>query len=520
MLYFIRLVWVEREKEEMWQLVMVLTDYLSPLLLLISIIWISTVIILNSRARRPTNLPPGPFPLSIIGNILVLGPKPHQSLAKLSREYGPVMSLKLGTITTVVISSPEAARAVLQKHDLAFSSRKISIASKTLSHDVFSMVWLPVDVQWRKLRKICREQLFSGPRLDSGQGLRREKLGQLRGYVKSCRDSGRAVDVGEAAFTTVLNLMSATLFSEEFAGFGSGSSHEIRDVVWGVMRSIGKPNLADFFPVLRRVDPQGIQRDTEYYFGRLFQIFDRIIDEKLRCRGDNNNIKDDLLEALIELHLKAELSRDDIKHLLLDLFAAGTDTSSSTVEWAMTELLRHPSKLSTLRKEINDVINGVQNDQQSVQESDIPRLPYLQAVVKETLRLHPPAPLLVPHKANADVEVNDYIVPKDAQVLVNVWASGRDPNVWPDAEVFLPERFLGREVDYRGNEFELIPFGAGRRICPGLPLAHRMVHLMLATLVGSFEWRIEGGVESEVLDMDEKFGITLQKAVPLRAVPV
>ncbi|GER31268.1 cytochrome P450 [Striga asiatica] len=497
----------------MSQLVMVLMDYLSPLLLLVSITWIFTVIILNSRARRPSNYPPGPFPLPIIGNILLLGPKPHQSLAKLSREYGPVMFLKLGIITTVVISSPEAARSVLQKHDLAFSSRKIPIGGETLGHDVFSMVWHPVDEQWRKLRKICREQMFSGARLDSGQGLRREKLGQLHGYVKSCRDSGRAVDVGEAAFTTALNLMSATLFSEEFAGFGSGSSREIRDVVWGVMRSVGRPNLADFFPVLRRVDPHGIRREAEHYFGRLFEIFDRIIDEKLRCRGDNN-IKDDLLGALIELHLKDELSRDDIKHLLLDLFTAGTDTSSSTVEWAMAELLRNPSKLSTLKDEINDVING------SVQESDIPRLPYLQAVVKETLRLHPPAPFLVPHKANADVEVNDYIVPKDAQVLVNVWASGRDPNVWPDADVFLPERFLGREVDYRGKDFELIPFGAGRRICPGLPLAHRMIHLMLATLVGGFEWRIEGGVESEVLDMDEKFGLTLQKAVPLRVVPV
>ncbi|CAA0842648.1 cytochrome P450- family 76- subfamily C-polypeptide 7 [Striga hermonthica] len=499
-------------------LVMVLKDYLSPLLLLISITWIFTLIILNSRARKPSNLPPGPFPLPIIGNILLLGPKPHQSLAKLSREYGPVMSLKLGTITTIVISSPKAARSVLQKHDLAFSSRKIPVGGETLGHDVFSMVWHPVDEQWRKLRKICREQMFSGPRLDSGQGPRREKLGQLRGYVKSCRDSGRAVDVGEAAFTTALNLMSATLFSEEFVGFGSGSSREIRDVVWGVMRAVGRPNLADFFPVLKRVDPQGIRRDAEYYFGRLFEIFDRIIDDKLRCRGDN--IKDDLLEALIELHLKGELSRDDIKHLLLDLFTAGTDTSSSTVEWAMAELLRNPSKLSTLRNEINDVINGVENDEESVQEPDIPRLPYLQAVVKETLRLHPPGPFLVPHKANADVEVIDYIVPKDAQVLVNVWASGRDPNVWPDAEVFSPERFLGRDVDYRGKDFELIPFGAGRRICPGLPLAHRMIHLMLATLVGGFEWRIEGGVESEVLDMEEKFGLTLQKAVPLRAVPV
>ncbi|CAA0842642.1 cytochrome P450- family 76- subfamily C-polypeptide 6 [Striga hermonthica] len=490
-------------------------DYLSPLLVLISIACILTIY-RHSRARKPTNLPPGPFPLPIIGNILLLGPKPHQSLAKLSRVYGPLMSLKLGTLTTVVISSPEAARSVLQTHDLPFSSRKITIAAGSRDHDRFSMVFLPVDGPWRKLRRICREHMFSGPSLESGRALRREKLGQLREYVKSCRDSDRAVDVGDATFTMTLNLLSTTLFSEEFAGFGSGSSREVRDVVWGVLRCLGRPNMADFFPVLKRVDLQGIRRDAEYFTGRLLEIFGEIVDERLKCRGE----KDDVLEALINLNLKGALSRDDIKHLLVDLFVAGTDTSSNTVEWAMAELLRNPSKLSTLRDEISDFINGVDNDERLVGESDIARLPYLQAVIKETLRLHPPGPFLVPRKADVDVEVNDYIVPKDAQILVNVWASGRDPNVWPNADVFMPERFLGREVDYRGKDFELIPFGAGRRICPGLPLAHRMVHLMLATMVGGFEWRIEGGAKSEDLDMEEKFGITVKKAVPLKVVPL
>lgn len=164
-------------------------------------------------------------------------------------------------------------------------------------------------------------------------------------------------------------------------------------------------------------------------------------------------------------------------------------------------------------------MNFIEENKQ-IEESDIARLPYLQAVVKETFRLHPAVPFLVPHKASFDVEINGYIVPKNAQVLINVWASGRDPSVWANADKFAPERFLNENdgVDFKGRDFELIPFGAGRRICPGLPLANRMVHQMLATLVGNFEWELEG-IKGEEMDMDEKFGLTLQKAIPLRAIP-
>ncbi|KAL0397811.1 UNVERIFIED_CONTAM: cytochrome [Sesamum calycinum] len=360
------------------------------------------------------------------------------------------MSLKLGSITTVVVSSPEAAKIVLQKHDLAFSSRTIPSAAAALNHEEFSMVWLPVENQWRKLRKICKEQMFSVARLDASQGVRREKLQKLSEYVKECSETGRAVDIGEAAFTTSLNLMSATLFSMDFAQFNSDTSQEMKDVVWGVMECIGSPNFADFFP-----------------------------DEKLKSGGG----KDDLVEALIELSQRddAELSRNDVKHLLL----------------------RRNQKLNRRKQPC---------------PKDISRLPYLQAVVKKTFRLHPAAPFLVPHKAVSDIEINGYMVPKDAQILVNVWASGRDPYKWVESDAFVPERFLEHNmIDYRGKDFELIPFGAGRRICPGLPLAHRMVHLILATLIHNFGWELE--IKSKEIDMNEKFGLTLQKAISLRAIP-
>jgi cytochrome P450 len=182
----------------------------------------------------------------------------------------------------------------------------------------------------------------------------------------------------------------------------------------------------------------------------------------------------------------------------------------------MAELLHNPEALSKAKTELEQVI-GKGNP---MEESDIARLPYLQAVVKETFRLHPVAPFLLPRKAEADVEIKGYVIPKGAQVLVNAWAIGRDPSSWEKANSFMPERFLGSEIDFKGRNFELIPFGGGRRICPGLLLAIRMLHLMLGSLIHTFDWKLEGGVKREDMNMEDKFGLTLQIAHPLRAVPI
>ncbi|KAI3444653.1 hypothetical protein Pfo_001318 [Paulownia fortunei] len=498
-------------------------DFLFALLLLLSFaasLCILRVLKPNSGRRKLAKLPPGPNPLPIIGNILELGQKPHQSLEKLSKIYGPLMRLKLGSMTTVVVSSPEIAKIVLQKYGQVFSSRTTLDAVRALDHHKLSVAWMPVDNQWRKLRKVCKENMFSVQRLNASQGLRREKLQNLYDYVSECCSSCQAVDIGRAAFTTSLNLMSATLFSVDFAAFGSDSSQELRDIVCGIMAITGKPNLADYFPLLQLVDPQGICRKNTVYFKKCFEMFDEIIQQRLQSRRTSgySTLKIDMLEALLDLNQKneSELSFDDIKHLLLDLFVAGTDTTSGTVEWAMAELVRNPEKMLKARNELRNVIG--ENEQ--VQESDISRLHYLRAVVKETFRLHPTVPLSVPHKADEDIEINGYMVPKEAQILVNVWAIGRDSSVWSNPDLFMPERFLELGTDFRGQHFELIPFGGGRRICLGLPLAYRMVHLMVATLISNFDWKLEPGLQPEELDMNEKYRLTLQKAIPLKAVPI
>ena len=202
--------------------------------------------------------------------------------------------------------------------------------------------------------------------------------------------------------------------------------------------------------------------------------------------------------------------------MLQDLFVAGTDTTSRTLEWAIAELLHNPEKLLKARVELLQTIG---KDKQ-VKESDITRLPFLQAVVKETFRLHPVVPFLIPHRVEEDTDIDGLTVPKNAQVLVNAWAIGRDPNIWENPNSFVPERFLELDMDVKGQNFELIPFGAGRRICPGLPLATRMVHLMLASLIHSCDWKLEDGMTPENMNMEDRFGITLQKAQPLKAIPI
>ncbi|EPS67290.1 hypothetical protein M569_07486, partial [Genlisea aurea] len=471
-----------------------------------------------SRRNNSGVLPPGPRPLPVVGNIFQLDKNPHRCLAKLAQQYGPLMSLRFGSVYTVVVSSPEMAREVLQKHDLAFSSRTIVAAGEAHDHHKLAMGFMPVGDKWRSIRKLCKEQVFSLGRLEASQSLREEKLRKLVDYVGECGRGGRAVGIGEAAFITTLNLMSATLFSAEFAVFDSDSGQEFKETIEGIATVLGVPNLADSFPILKPFDPQGIKKKAGFYFGKLLAMIGELIDERKKSRSGNDySRKQDFLEALLDCS-ENELTIDEMKHLLMDFLVAGTDTTSSTTEWAMAELLKHPEKLKKTQREIRSIVGS----NERIRESDISKLPYFQAVIKEVFRLHPPAPLMIPHKSESDVEVGDYTIPRGTQVLINVWALGRDPKIWERPDSFEPERFLNsnKKMDFKGQNFELIPFGSGRRICPGLPLADRMVHIMVASLLHQFDWKLDAGMSPEMVDRAEKFGLSLTKLVPLKAIPL
>ncbi|KAH6758271.1 hypothetical protein C2S51_018506 [Perilla frutescens var. frutescens] len=459
------------------------------------------------------NLPPGPTPLPLIGNLHLLGDHPHKSLACLAKTYGPLMRLRLGFINTVVISSAAVAKEVLQKQDLAFSSRSIPDAIHAHDQFKYSVVWLPVASRWRSLRKAMNSNIFSGSRLDANHHLRSRKVEELIAYCRKSGETGGAVDVGRAAFRTTLNSLSNTIFSQDLTDPFSDSAKEFKELVSNIMAEAGKPNLVDFFPFLESLDPQGIRRRMTVYFGKVLELFSGLIDQKIeKRRRSEDHEASDVIDVL--LSRPEEIDRTHIERLCLDLFVAGTDTTTSTVEWAMAEAISNPEVMKKAKSELGEVIGKGK----IVQEADISHLPYLQCLVKETMRLHPPVPFLIPRRVEQDVEVlGRMVVPKNSQVFVNVWAIGRDPDVWENPLEFNPQRFLESEVDMRGTNFELIPFGAGRRICPGLPLAVRMVPVMVGSLLNSFDWKVESGLE---LNMDEKFGITLEKAEPLHVVPI
>ncbi|KAG2677463.1 hypothetical protein I3760_12G098700 [Carya illinoinensis] len=467
----------------------------------------------------PKKLPPGPKPFPVIGSLFDLGDKPHKSLSKLAQTHGPIISLKLGQLTTVIISSAHTAKQVLQTHDQLLSNRTVPDALRAHNHNEYGMPWMPISTQWRSLRKLCNNHLFSNKILDANQDIRYKKVQALLAEIRQSSITGEVVDIGGAAFKTVLNLLSNTVFSVDLADPNSETAREFKEITRNIMIEAGKPNLADYFPMLKKIDPQGITQRLTVHFGKLIELFDRMISQRLQLRKMPGYItNNDMLDTLLNISEENndEMDRTKIRSLFLDLFVAGTDTTSATLEWAMVELLHNPETLSKAKAELEQVI-GKSNP---VEESDIIRLPYLQSIIKETFRLHPAVPFLLPRKAEADVEINGYIIPKNAQVLVNAWAIGRDPSLWENADSFMPERFFGSEIDVRGRNFELIPFGGGRRICPGLPLAIRMLHLMLGSLIHAFDWKLEDGFEKEDMNMEDKFGLTLQIAYPVKAVPI
>ncbi|RLN04839.1 hypothetical protein C2845_PM13G19650 [Panicum miliaceum] len=438
-----------------------------------------------------------------------------------SAEHGaPVMRLRLCLTTAVVVSSAGAAREAITRHDAALSARAVPDMARAAWFADRSVIWLPgSDPRWKALRGVLAARAFSQRGLAAARGARERGARELVGHLRA--RAGEEVDVGRAVYGGVLNLVSGALFSVDVVDVGAESAQGLRGLVEGIVEAVVKPNVSDLFPFLRPLDLQGWRRWTAGRFAKVFRVLDDIVDRRLAdASSSGKHVRGDFLGALLELMSAGKITHDTVTTIMFDVFAAGSDTIAVTVEWAMTELLRHPSVMSKVREEIEGALGG----KEAVEEPDAVGLPYLRAVVKEAMRLHPVAPLLLPHQAAEDgVEIGGYAVPRGSTVIFNAWAIMRDPAAWERPDDFVPERFLGGgddEAGFRGKDSRLIPFGSGRRLCPGVPMAERVVPLMLASLLHAFEWRLPDGVSAEQLDVSEKFTTANVLAVPLRAVPV
>ena len=270
-----------------------------------------------AKTRKPNHkLPPGPSPLPIIGNLLELGEKPHLSLSKLAKIHGPIMSLKLGQRTTIVVSSSDMAKEVLQTHDQFLSNRPIPQSVSVLNHEHYSLAFIPVSPLWREMRKICNTQLLSHKNLDASQDVRRKKVQQLLSDIHQSSQIGEAVDIGTLGFKTTINLLSNTIFSVGLIR-STGAAGEFKDLVTNITNLVGTPNLADFFPVLKMIDPQGINRRQAKNVRKVLDIFDQLINQRLKLReGKGFDSQNDMLDALLTISEDNKLTdKTVIEHL-------------------------------------------------------------------------------------------------------------------------------------------------------------------------------------------------------------
>ncbi|TVU29988.1 hypothetical protein EJB05_21588 [Eragrostis curvula] len=490
---------------------------MAPSFMLAAIMWCIPVVMFTYvldviTVRRWRRLPPGPRPLPVIGNFhMVAWSSAHRSLAQLAERYGPLMTIWLGRrVPTIIVSTPDAAREVLHNADLA--ARPVMDAWRAEGHAANSVIYLPPHDKWRAMRRFAATELFAKGRLDALQPLRQEKVQEMVHHISEHAACGEPVDVGHAAFVAALDLLSRTLYSVDLG------TKELRHMVKAASVLAATPTISDAVPALAAADLQGARRKL----GALIRYGHQIINEQFagrrRGRDAGEPRKNDMMDVVLEKEQEwkeegSPMNYDAVKGMFTEFFVAGTETTSSTVEWAMAELLRHPESMKKVKEELKTVIGT----KTVMEESDISKLPYLQAVVKETLRLHPVVALGF-YQAMATTQVHGCIIPEGSTILVNFWAIHRQGDIWTCPDKFMPERFIANDISFWGKDFELIPFGAGRRMCLGLPLAHRMVHLMLGSLLCNFNWTLPPEIEENGIDMTEKFGSVVSMATPLKAI--
>ncbi|KAK4338370.1 hypothetical protein RND71_042857 [Anisodus tanguticus] len=466
------------------------------------------------KSSKIPQLPPGPTPWPVIGNIFHMGKMPHITLTNYAKTYGPLVSLKLGTQWLVVGSSPPAAIEILKTHDRILSGRHVPnvIPLKRSELDKISIGWTSeCNNGWRYLRTLCRTELFSGKVLESQGCLREKKVKELIEFLRS--KEGQVVNLGEIVFATVFNMLSNVMISKDMVNLEKETEKDggIKSLIRGMIEVDSAPNISDFYPILGKFDLQGLRKKSIDLMAKIRSKWEAILEERRNSRESCSSNQKDFLETLLD----NGFTNDRIHQLFMELFSAGTDTSTSTIEWAMAELIKNAESM----KKVQDELETKLSESDYPKEYQLLQMTYVQACVKETVRLHPPAPLLLPHRAIETCQVMSYTIPKDAQILVNVWAIGRDHLIWEEPEMFRPQRFLNSGTDFKGNDFEFLPFGAGRRICPGLPMAAITIPLILTSLVHFFEWELPHGKCPAELDMNETFGVTLQKKEPLLLIP-
>ncbi|KAM7501708.1 hypothetical protein LguiB_000612 [Lonicera macranthoides] len=428
------------------------------------------------------------------------------------------MLLHLGRVPTLVVSTPDLAKQVLKTHDLDCCTRPLSNGQKKISYNFLDLAFSPYGEYWREMRKLCVVELFTNKRVQSFWYVREQEVSHL---IKNIAESSPSpVELIDACFNLTNSVICRIAFGTSKRGnqFEHGKLKEIIDDAMAVLSGF---SASDFFPSVGWIIDfvTGQERRIERCFKNFDAFFQKVIDEHMdpgRPRPQYEDITDVMLGLAKDRTTVIHLTKEHMKAVLVDIFLGAVDTSSVTMVWVMAELAKNPRVMKKVQAEIRNTIGK----KPIVPESELEKLKYFKLVVKETLRLHPPASLLLPHQTIRQCKINGYDILPETRVLVNAWAIGRDPGVWEKPGEFYPERFEDNGIDYRGQFFEYLPFGSGRRMCPGINMGIMSVEFTVANLLHCFDWELPNGMKCEDLSMEEEFGLNIRKKVPLHLVPI
>ncbi|XP_010548445.1 PREDICTED: cytochrome P450 81F3-like [Tarenaya hassleriana] len=468
-------------------------------------------LIFTSKTHR-FNLPPGPPALPVAGHLHLLKPPVHRLFLRFSDKYGPIFSLRFGSRRVVVVSSSALARECFTgKNDIVLSNRPRFLTPKYVAYNYTTVGTAPYGDHWRNLRRVCAVEILSTHRLTNFLHVRKDEI--FRMLTRLSRDNvGGFAQVelepllSDLTFNNIVRMVTGkTYYGDEI--HNEEEANLFKKLVAEINDNSGASHPADYLPFLK-VFGHKYEKKVKAIGEAMDEFLQRLLDE---CRQDKDG--NTMVSHLLSLQEQQPEYYTDIiiKGLMLGMMLAGTDTSAVTLEWAMSSLLNHPEALDRARSEIDEKIG----QDHLIDEPDIDNLPYLQNVVSETFRLYPAAPLLVPRSPTENIKIGGYDVPRDTIVLVNAWTIHRDPELWTDPEKFEPERFRNRCGGGEADVHRIMPFGNGRRSCPGAGLGQRIVALALGSLIQCFDWeKVNGGA----IDMREAPGMAMRKMVPLRAL--
>ncbi|KAL2346963.1 hypothetical protein Fmac_000963 [Flemingia macrophylla] len=484
------------------------THYLTLFFCLVTVL----VLMLKLTRTNNLNLPPSPPKLPIIGNLHQLGRLPHRSLHALSLKYGPLMMLQLGQVPTLVISSADVVREIAKTHDVVFSNRPQPTAARIFLYGFNDVGFMQYGEEWRQKKKTCVVEILSAKKVRSFSSVREEVVAELVEAIREvCGGEKARVNLSEMLIATSNNIVSRCVLGRKCdGGFGV--------VGRKIMRLFPAFSFGDFFPWLGWVDSMtGLVPEMKATSRAVDAVFEEVIEEHEsgKMRNDESDAMD-FVATLLHLQqsggLGFHLNRDNLKGILMDMIVGGSDTTSTTLEWIFAELLKNPNAMKKAQEEVRRVV-GINS---RVDENCVNQMNYLKCVVKETMRLHTPVPLLVARETASSVQLRGYDIPPKTMVFINAWAIQRDPKFWDNPEEFIPERFEISQVDLRGQDFQFIPFGSGRRVCPGISFGLASTEYVLANLLYWFNWKMpKNDVSRQNIDMSETNGLTVSKKVPL-----